>query len=192
MTFNLTTQLRLINKLRENNRSYPKPSWLLILKIIVYICVGNYTYHSEGGGQRLLGIGSPLHLFWFFKTGFLCVDLAFLELCRASWPQTQRSVCLGLPSAGIKGVCHYHTSQVTSFTMNPGVRVQIRVVWYFNPPNHLTGPWMFLKPFFCNYSVYWSGGWITLICSYILTPLQRIQYIDILYSVFHFTFVFHP
>jgi hypothetical protein len=41
----------------------------------------------------------------FLKTGFLCVVLTVLEsLHRPSWPQTQRSICLSLPSTGIKGV----------------------------------------------------------------------------------------
>jgi hypothetical protein len=51
-----------------------------------------------------------------FKTGFLCItltvleltlDQAGLELRNPGWPQTQKSACLCLPSAGIKGVCHY-------------------------------------------------------------------------------------
>jgi hypothetical protein len=33
-------------------------------------------------------------LLLFFKTGFLCVALAVLELCRPGWPQTQRPTCL--------------------------------------------------------------------------------------------------
>lgn len=160
---------------------------------------GTVTLEEMG---RSLGVYWPASLasWWLFCCVFVFqgrVSLGSspdypgtLSLDQAGFELRDPPACF--PHAGIKGVCHYHTSQVTSFTMNPGVRVQIRVVWYFNPPNHLTGPWMFLKPFFCNYSVYWSGGWITLICSYILTPLQRIQYIDILYSVFHFTFGFQP
>jgi hypothetical protein len=42
------------------------------------------------------------------ETGFLCVALAVLELCGPGWPGTQKSTCLCLPSAGIKGVCHHH------------------------------------------------------------------------------------
>jgi hypothetical protein len=49
--------------------------------------------------------------FWFFETGFLCVALAVLEswnsLCRPGWPRTQKSACLCLPSAGVKGVRHH-------------------------------------------------------------------------------------
>jgi hypothetical protein len=47
-------------------------------------------------------------LFVCFETGFLCVALAVLDLlCRPGWPQTQKSACLCLPSAGIKGLCHH-------------------------------------------------------------------------------------
>ena len=43
----------------------------------------------------------------FFETGFLCVAMAVLELCRPGWPQTQKSACLCLTSAWTKGV-RYH------------------------------------------------------------------------------------
>jgi hypothetical protein len=47
-------------------------------------------------------------LFCFFEAGFLCVALAVLNsLCRPGWPRTQKSACLCLPSAGIKGVGHH-------------------------------------------------------------------------------------
>ncbi|EDL14380.1 mCG1026625 [Mus musculus] len=42
--------------------------------------------------------------------GFLCVALAVLEvnsLCSPGWPRTQKSACLCLPSAEIKGVHHH-------------------------------------------------------------------------------------
>jgi hypothetical protein len=51
--------------------------------------------------------------FLIFETGFLCVPLVVLELCRPSWPRTQKSaclclcLCLCLLSAGIKGVRHH-------------------------------------------------------------------------------------
>jgi hypothetical protein len=49
-----------------------------------------------------------LLLLLFFETGFLCIALAVLELiCRPGWPRTQKSTCLCLPSAGIKGVRHH-------------------------------------------------------------------------------------
>ena len=46
--------------------------------------------------------------FWFFEAGFLCIALAVMNsLCRPGWPRTQKSTCLCLPSAGIKGVRHH-------------------------------------------------------------------------------------
>jgi hypothetical protein len=46
--------------------------------------------------------------FGFFETGFLCVAwLTWNSLYRPGWLQTQKSTCLCLPSAGIKGVCHH-------------------------------------------------------------------------------------
>jgi hypothetical protein len=52
---------------------------------------------------------------WFFETGFLCIALALWDsLCRPGWPRTQKSACLCLPSAGIKGVRH-HAQPLFSF-----------------------------------------------------------------------------
>jgi hypothetical protein len=34
--------------------------------------------------------------------------LSWNSLCRPGWPRTQKSACLCLPSAGIKGVRHHH------------------------------------------------------------------------------------
>jgi hypothetical protein len=52
-------------------------------------------------------------LFWFFEAGFLCVALSCNLLYRPGWPRTQKSTCLCLPSAGIKGTCHH--AQPTSY-----------------------------------------------------------------------------
>jgi hypothetical protein len=45
----------------------------------------------------------------FFKAGFLSVLpwLSWNSLCRPGWPWTQKSTCLCLPSAGIKGMRHH-------------------------------------------------------------------------------------
>ena len=52
-------------------------------------------------------------LFCFIETGFLCVSwLSWNSLCKPGWPWTQKSSCLQLPSAGIKGVRH-HTWLIT-------------------------------------------------------------------------------
>jgi hypothetical protein len=49
-----------------------------------------------------------LFYFWFSETGFLyIVPLSWNSLCRPGWPRTQKSTCLCLPSAGIKGVRHH-------------------------------------------------------------------------------------
>jgi hypothetical protein len=46
--------------------------------------------------------------FCFFEAGFLCIVLvSWNSLCRLGWPRTQKSACLCLPSAGIKGMCHH-------------------------------------------------------------------------------------
>jgi hypothetical protein len=45
-------------------------------------------------------------LFCFLRQGFsVKLWLSWNSLCRPGWPQTQKSACLCLPSAGIKGVC---------------------------------------------------------------------------------------
>jgi hypothetical protein len=71
-------------------------------------------------------LGQPA-FFFFFETGFLCIALAVLNsLCRSGWLQTQKSTCLCLPSAGIKGEYHYAwpacfliESRTTSTGMTP-------------------------------------------------------------------------
>jgi hypothetical protein len=52
-------------------------------------------------------------LIFFFETGFLCIALAVLELCRPGWPRTQKSACLCLPSAGIKGMRHHCLAELS-------------------------------------------------------------------------------
>jgi hypothetical protein len=59
--------------------------------------------------QFLSGVLFCFVLSFSFETGFLCIALAVLNsLGRPGWPRTQKSACLCLPSAGIKGVCHHH------------------------------------------------------------------------------------
>ena len=44
----------------------------------------------------------------FWRQGFSMQPwLSWNSLCRPGWPRTQKSVCLCLPSAGIKGVHHH-------------------------------------------------------------------------------------
>jgi hypothetical protein len=56
-------------------------------------------------------------LFWFFEAGFLCVALSCNLLYRPGWPRTQKSTCLCLPSAGIKGVRHQSWLSLLSFNL---------------------------------------------------------------------------
>jgi hypothetical protein len=44
-------------------------------------------------------------LVFFSRQGFSV--LSWNSLCRPGWPQTQKSTCLCLSSAGIKGMCHH-------------------------------------------------------------------------------------
>jgi hypothetical protein len=51
-----------------------------------------------------------IFIFWFSRDRVsLCSQpwLSWNALCRPGWPRTQKSACLCLPSAGIKGVRHH-------------------------------------------------------------------------------------
>jgi hypothetical protein len=49
-----------------------------------------------------------LFCFVFLRQGFSVYPwLSWNSLCRPGWPRTQKSACLCLPSAGIKGVCYH-------------------------------------------------------------------------------------
>jgi hypothetical protein len=72
----------------------------------------------EGLGAMALLVclfGWLVGLVWF---GFSRQDfsvypwLSWNSLCRPYWSQTQKSICLCLPSARIKGVCHYCPAEV--------------------------------------------------------------------------------
>ena len=41
--------------------------------------------------------------------------LSWNSVCRPDWPPTHKSACLCLPSAGIKGVCHYEPATLVAF-----------------------------------------------------------------------------
>jgi hypothetical protein len=70
---------------------------------------------------------APLIL--FFETGFLCVALAVLELCRAGWSWTQESACLCLPNTGIKGVRHHCPAALYSWCIVLLVGLVLRVLF---------------------------------------------------------------
>jgi hypothetical protein len=60
-----------------------------------------------------------LLLLLLFETGFLCIArLSWSSLCRLCWPRTQKSACLCLSSAGIKGV-HHHAQPHNFFRYLP-------------------------------------------------------------------------
>ena len=96
-------------------------------------------------GRKKRGWAAPFFFFFLPETGFLCVAWAVLELTlyRPGWPRTQKSTCLCLPSAEIKGVRHHHPAWAALFR---GV------------PDFLTGPW--LVPAF-NWEVQ-AGGLLSL------------------------------
>jgi hypothetical protein len=54
------------------------------------------------------GLGFVFLFFCFLRQGFSVSPwLSWNSLCRPGWPRTQKSACLCIPSAGIKGV-QYH------------------------------------------------------------------------------------
>ena len=74
--------------------------------------------------------GHPTHsnclYFCFFKTGFSVYPwLSWNSLCRSGWPQTHKSTCLCLTSAGSKSVHH--------------LTVIIKAKWYKHSQSHLFG-----------------------------------------------------
>jgi hypothetical protein len=77
-------------------------SWVLWLKTC-----------TNTGGREMLLVGNMLLLmvflccFCFSRQGFSVYPwLSWNSLCRPGWPRTQKSTCLCLPSAGIKGLRH--------------------------------------------------------------------------------------
>jgi hypothetical protein len=76
----------------------------------------------------------------FSETGFLCVArLSWNSLCRPGWPRTQKSACLCLPNAGIKGVRHHCPANFFHTTYLGHVS---------SPPPLIPGPSTTLQPNF--------------------------------------------
>jgi hypothetical protein len=78
-------------------------------QILLRVVAGIWTLDLRKSSRVLLPT-EPSHqpLVPFFKQGFSVQPwLSWDTLCRPGWPQTQKSACLCLPSAGIKGVCHH-------------------------------------------------------------------------------------
>jgi hypothetical protein len=71
----------------------------------------NYACHKRSLQEiATIIVGLFVYLFLFFcfsRQGFSVYPwLSWNSLCRPGWPRTQKSVCLCLPSAGIKGMRH--------------------------------------------------------------------------------------
>lgn len=83
-------------------------SWKLSSEVhmhcVTCVCPCIHTNNFKMWKGNILGYMQPVFGFGFgFKIRFLCVALAVLELCRPIWSWTNRSTCLCLSSAGIKG-----------------------------------------------------------------------------------------
>jgi hypothetical protein len=74
-------------------------------------------------------------LFFFFF--FFFVSLSWNSLCRPGWPQTQKSACLCLPSAGIKGVHHHAQLELLIFKKHP-----IGTFFWVNGKNFILKAWL--------------------------------------------------
>jgi hypothetical protein len=79
---------------------WPKPIFLFLVKLMQAHCIPYYaafTYYSMRRGH-----------FGFLRQCFsVYLWLSWNSLCRPGWPWTQKSTCLCLLRAGIKGVCHH-------------------------------------------------------------------------------------
>jgi hypothetical protein len=74
------------------------------------MCAGLPVCASNSIGRGVGGCISVAHLAVFRLKGFeigLFFWLSWNSLCRPGWPRTQKSPCLCLLSAGIKGVRHH-------------------------------------------------------------------------------------
>jgi hypothetical protein len=70
---------------------------------------GSDMWPPEGSLSQVEICWSNFFFFFGFpRQGFSVYSwLSWNSLCRPGWPQTQKSTCLCLPSAGIKDICHY-------------------------------------------------------------------------------------
>ena len=99
-------------------------SFLILSPIFLNTTQGQYQYVLK---QRKKTLCCPLQfqtvlffvlllLLLFSRQGFSVQPwLSWNSLCRPGWPQTQKSACLCLPCAGIKGVRHHHPAQTVLF-----------------------------------------------------------------------------
>jgi hypothetical protein len=80
--------------------------------------------------------------------------MSWNSLCRPGWPQTQRSACLCLPSAGIKGLCHH--ARRSKFYWNSA-----QSFWQF--PDTLSVERLQRDLTCWNVSCTWSPDWKTIL-----------------------------
>ena len=80
-------------------------------------------------------------LFIFLRKGLSLNTWLYCNThCSPGWPQTQKSACLCLPGAGIKGVCHHCPALSTSFIFSSSM---LRLRAHTVLPNFLSGCWGF-------------------------------------------------
>jgi hypothetical protein len=123
------SELRIAGSIPSSSASFTKAYLYTVCSytgiVIAFIILGSLL-------KRVDKFPPPLFCFvfcfvlGFFEIGFLCIALAVLSwnsLCRPGWPRTQKSACLCLPSAGIKGVCH-HLPAISLFLITVSLKGQ--------------------------------------------------------------------
>jgi hypothetical protein len=78
-------------------------------KCLAHLCHTDAGPRAMSKEHMVRSICAVQTFFGFSRQGFsLQPWLSWNSLCRPGWPGTQKSACLCLPSAGIKGVRHHH------------------------------------------------------------------------------------
>jgi hypothetical protein len=111
-------------------------------------------------------------LVWFglvyLRQGFSVQSwLSWNSLCRPGWPRTQKSACLCLPSAGIKGVRHHAWRWNFTFRcINTSVIPEL-VLWLFYV-----------------YCACVCGGLCAFVCVHVCTHMLTLCFIHVYVSIF--------
>jgi hypothetical protein len=101
-------------------------------------------------------------LFCFPRQGFSVLPwLSWNSLCRPGWPRTQKSTCLCLPSAGIKGVRHHARLNLCFFEAGSHY-VSSGLLW---PPNTGVKDMHALQP----------SNYLRILCNVIMDPRSPTQ-----------------
>ena len=117
---------------------------------------------AKAGGIWIKRKIRQVFVFLFFCFLFFCFSrqgfwLSWNSFCRTGWPQTQKSACLSLPNAMIKGMCHHHPAwQVLSIR----IYLKIALLQYASEPM----PYSF-----------WSANWYFPLSDKIKQLLQNIR-----------------